>query len=159
MWKYNLSKHSKYDKSKAAMKRAKWLAYCLEIGWDKHLLPRLEKVWDSYYNENGIRRPITIQEQPQHDPGSEIGILKQYNTNYAASMRGYEHRIAELEKELANYKNQSQEQPIESEDEWIKTATMWCEVVHTVLEAHKNNEEVGSFIPNVLEKQFIITRK
>jgi hypothetical protein len=33
-------------KSKRAItKCAKWLAYCLEIGWDKKDLPELEKLW------------------------------------------------------------------------------------------------------------------
>jgi hypothetical protein len=29
------------------------LSYCVEIGWDKKLLPELERIWDSYYDEFG----------------------------------------------------------------------------------------------------------
>lgn len=41
------------SKNKVLLKKAKWLAYCLEIGWDKELLPELERIWDSYYDKFG----------------------------------------------------------------------------------------------------------
>ena len=45
------------NKINAARKKANWLSYCLEIGWDKDHLDKLGEIWDGYYDENGNRRP------------------------------------------------------------------------------------------------------
>lgn len=34
-------------------KCAKWLAYCLEIGWKKSQLDELEKLWMQGHDDNG----------------------------------------------------------------------------------------------------------
>lgn len=44
--------------NKAARKKADWLAYCLEIGWEKDHLDGLSKLWDDYYDENGNVKPL-----------------------------------------------------------------------------------------------------
>jgi hypothetical protein len=38
---------------KALKQCAKWLAYCLKIGWGKEQLDRLEAIWWRYHDENG----------------------------------------------------------------------------------------------------------
>jgi hypothetical protein len=38
---------------KALKQCAKWLAYCLKIGWSKEQLDRLEAIWWKYHDENG----------------------------------------------------------------------------------------------------------
>jgi len=40
-------------KDEATMKCAKWLAYCLKIGWRRDDLDRLEALWWQYHDENG----------------------------------------------------------------------------------------------------------
>lgn len=44
-------------------------------------------------------------------------------------------------------------------EEEIGIATMWCEVVHAVLEADKRGDEVGIFIPTFLESNYNISKK
>lgn len=62
-------------KQRALMKRAEWLAYCLEIGFTKDQLPELEKVWDTYKDEYGNMRPV--QPKPQPVPESVDNKLKE----------------------------------------------------------------------------------
>ena len=46
-----LNKHSVSIRShRAYAKCAKWLAYCLEIGWNKSQLDALEKLWWEHHN-------------------------------------------------------------------------------------------------------------
>lgn len=41
------------QKMRGAKMRAKWLAYCLEIGWSKDSLDRLGDIWDANHDEAG----------------------------------------------------------------------------------------------------------
>lgn len=43
--------------SRARMKCAKWLAYCLEIGYTKSQLDELEKIWWTFKDRNGNLKP------------------------------------------------------------------------------------------------------
>lgn len=45
------------NKAQAAEKKAKWLSYCLEIGWDKSELDSLSEIWDEHKDEYGNLRP------------------------------------------------------------------------------------------------------
>ncbi|QPF81703.1 hypothetical protein IC762_12465 [Bradyrhizobium genosp. L] len=40
-------------KKKAIMACARWLAYCLQIGWKRSDLDRLETLWWEYHDDNG----------------------------------------------------------------------------------------------------------
>lgn len=64
-------------KQRALMKRAEWLAYCLEIGFTKDQLPDLEKVWDTYKDEYGNMRPVQPKPQPVPESVSVIELCKQ----------------------------------------------------------------------------------
>lgn len=44
-------------KETKARKCAEWLAYCLDIGWEKKDVPALEKLWmDSHDDKGNYRR-------------------------------------------------------------------------------------------------------
>lgn len=43
---------------------AKWLAYCLEIGWQKSDLEDLEKIWWKFRDKNG--KLLKQLETPNH---------------------------------------------------------------------------------------------
>lgn len=64
-------------KQRVLMKRAEWLAYCLEIGFTKDQLPELEKVWDTYKDEYGNMRPVQPTPQPVPESVSVIELCKQ----------------------------------------------------------------------------------
>jgi hypothetical protein len=38
---------------KAIKECAKWLSYCLKIGWSKGSLDQLERIWWEYHDEMG----------------------------------------------------------------------------------------------------------
>ena len=40
-------------RQRKAKKCAEWLAYCLEIGWDKSQIDALEKLWMDNHDDNG----------------------------------------------------------------------------------------------------------
>jgi hypothetical protein len=61
--------------------------------------------------------------------------------------------------EFALYKQKYQQKEVPVEDKMIEIGEMWCEVVDATLKADKAGEEVGNFIPNVLEKNYNISRK
>lgn len=44
-------------RTKKVKKCAEWLAYCLEIGWDKSQLDALEKLWMDNHDDNGNFKP------------------------------------------------------------------------------------------------------
>lgn len=47
------------DKKQTIIKKAKWLEYCLEIGWQKSQLDDLSAIWDKYRDEYGnFKSPI-----------------------------------------------------------------------------------------------------
>ena len=52
--------YEKVTKQKAE-KCAKWLSYCLEIGWRKSDLPELQKLWMNGHDDKGnyIRTTLT----------------------------------------------------------------------------------------------------
>ena len=50
------------SKEQAAMRKAEWLLYCLEIGWQKKHLDDLSAIWDKYKDEYGGFKPLPISE-------------------------------------------------------------------------------------------------
>lgn len=59
------------NKNDAAKAKAKWLAYCLEIGFDKSSLDWLSDMWDSHKDENGNLRPSDQQKARGEQDGIE----------------------------------------------------------------------------------------
>jgi hypothetical protein len=39
--------------SKALLTCARWLSYCLSIGWSKDDIPRLEEIWWQWHDDYG----------------------------------------------------------------------------------------------------------
>jgi len=44
------------SEGKAIIACARWLSYCLSIGWRKDQLDALEALWWKYHDENGVLR-------------------------------------------------------------------------------------------------------
>lgn len=40
---------------------ARWLRYCLSIGWKREELDELERIWHIYYDENGRLKRRDLQ--------------------------------------------------------------------------------------------------
>lgn len=64
-------------KNKKIKKCAEWLAYCLEIGWDKSQLDGLEKLWMDNHDEFGNFKPQLQQHSVvrQSEPFYEIVLV------------------------------------------------------------------------------------
>jgi hypothetical protein len=60
------------NKMDAAKKKATWLAYCLEIGWERKDLDGLSDTWDKYYDEEGNRKPISSEASGDEEKDKEI---------------------------------------------------------------------------------------
>lgn len=61
---------------KGAQKKAEWLKYCLDIGWDKSDLDALAEIWDRYYDESGNRRERPVSPLPSKEVEQQIENLK-----------------------------------------------------------------------------------
>lgn len=65
-------------KEQAAMRKAEWLAYCLEMGWQKKHLDELSALWDKYKDEYGGFRPLLkVELNPERSVAT--GMPKEQN--------------------------------------------------------------------------------
>jgi hypothetical protein len=65
--------------NKAIKECARWLAYCMEIGWDKKDLDMLEKLWWKYHGDNS--KIIQKSEEPSKGAEAEE-ILRDNLSDY-----------------------------------------------------------------------------
>jgi hypothetical protein len=63
--------------NKAIKECARWLAYCMEIGWDKKDLDMLEKLWWKYHGDNSK----IIQKSEEPSKGAEDYLKKALGNN------------------------------------------------------------------------------
>ncbi len=87
----------------AYKKCAKWLAYCLDIGWDKSSIDGLEKLWWEHHDHNGN---FVKSESKLTPPSVEQDIEREVNHIFesgANEIRG----VIELIKRLVYRKGQA----------------------------------------------------
>lgn len=65
-----------FSKDRAIKKKAEWLSYCLEIGWEKSQLDALSDVWDRFKDENGNLRPEPTSALPDKQVGVDLAELE-----------------------------------------------------------------------------------
>lgn len=89
-------------KEKAIKKKAQWLAYCLEIGWEKSQLDELSAVWDRFKDEHGnIRKePDTNPANPRKEGDNDEQEFKYPSYEQAGGNKPWD-QMSELEQ--ANY--------------------------------------------------------
>jgi len=86
-------------KHKEAMRRAKWLFYCLTSELcSKEDLPELEKIWDSYWDENGNRKPLEVKKEEKMERlkeriQSSIDFIKKSGDNMDSASWNYQEGI------------------------------------------------------------------
>lgn len=59
---------------KGEIKCARWLEYCLSIGWDKSQLDKLQEIWNKYHDEHGNLRS---EVESRHDSREQKEISEQ----------------------------------------------------------------------------------
>lgn len=154
------------------LKCAEWLTYCLSIGWDKDLLPKLEKIWKDNHDENGnIKKgSAPIKEVKEDDElvdmfaNIEVNILytDENNCSCVATNTVTNHSAKKLAQIATDHTNEQLSKVIEWCDAEIKRID---EKYHKLIDSehyaiHKHdlrNEQDGKKDGIYKTKQFILS--
>jgi hypothetical protein len=64
------------QKMKVIRKKAEWLKFCLDIGWDKSQLDELDKLWDKFKDEAGNLKPVVASTEDQEELWQSVNSNK-----------------------------------------------------------------------------------
>lgn len=150
------------NKLQAATKRAEWLKFCLEIGWDKSELGELAAIWDEHKDEYGNLRPVK-QKVESTSPTPLIKALQAIYSSLDIGIPYYAYGDNEAACSMAQYINQAREyagqalssfESLHQGEGWKEQEEqdeIWVEFVKDVLNSGVSQEEIKS--------KFIITKR